>query len=86
VLEIVDGDDRVRVSLDGGPDGAACELTQRAADVILDVAALGSLYLGGNRIAPLAAAGRVSCADPAMLTRLDRALLADVAPKHGTAF
>jgi predicted acetyltransferase len=86
VLEITDGDDRSRLCLEGGPGGATCEPTSRAPDVSLDVAALGSLYLGGNRVAPLVAAGRVSGGDAALLTRLDRALLADVAPRHGTGF
>jgi predicted acetyltransferase len=86
VIEVADplfGD--VRGHLVGGPDGATCATTRAEPDVRLDVAALGSLSLGGARVAPLAAAGRVH-GEPAVLTRLDRALLSDRAPVHGTSF
>jgi predicted acetyltransferase len=87
VIEVADelfGDGRYL--LHGGPDGAMCSPTDRAADVRLSVASLGSAYLGGNRLLTLAAAGRVEAADQALLARLDRAFLADRAPFHGTAF
>lgn len=87
VLDVTDamfGDTRVR--LQGGPDGASCAPSADPADARLDAATLGTVYLGGTRLAPLAAAGKLSVADPALLTRLDRALLADRAPTHGTQF
>jgi predicted acetyltransferase len=87
VLEVVDeqfGDGRYL--LKGGPDGASCAPTDRTADVSFDVAALGAAYLGGVRLAPLAAAGRIRADDPGTLSRLDRALLADREPMYGTAF
>jgi predicted acetyltransferase len=87
VLEVRDpllGDGRYR--LRGGPDGATCERSERAADVTLSVADLGSLSLGGVRLERLAWAGRACCADPRTVSRLDRALLADREPAHGTAF
>jgi predicted acetyltransferase len=85
VLDVHDelfGDQRLRLT--AGPDGVDCTATQASADVTLDVSTLGALYLGGVRLWPLAAAGRVDVADDATLSRLDRALLADRAPKHGT--
>jgi hypothetical protein len=54
--------------------------------VYLGVAALGAVSVGGTRFAELARAGLVGCSDEALLHRLDRALLADRAPAHGTFF
>ncbi|MDQ6936415.1 MAG: GNAT family N-acetyltransferase [Actinomycetota bacterium] len=76
----------VTVRLRGGPDGAACEPTDAPADVHCAVSALGSAYLGGVRVGQLAAAGLVQAADPAALRRLDRAMLAEREPFHGTGF
>jgi predicted acetyltransferase len=45
--------------LAGGPDGADCTQTTTAPDLVLDLSALGSLYLGGASAALLAAAGRI---------------------------
>jgi predicted acetyltransferase len=87
VLEVRDrmfGDGRYL--LQGGPDGASCARTDRAPDVTLTVDALGSSYLGGVRLAALARAGLAAAEDPAALVRLDRALLADRLPIHGTPF
>jgi predicted acetyltransferase len=50
VLEIVDREvpaGRIRVKLDAGPSGATCTETTGSPDLTLDVAALGSAYLGG---------------------------------------
>jgi predicted acetyltransferase len=87
VLEVTDrmfGDARYR--LQGGADGATCERTDRTPDVTLPVTALGSTYLGGTRLQALARAGLATADDPATLARLDRALLSDRLPTHGTAF
>ena len=75
-----------RYRLRGGPDGAQCEPSSAAADVEVDVAALGSVYLGGVRLAQLLRAGRSRADVPDAAVRLDRALLADRLPQHGTAF
>jgi len=45
--------------LDGGPDGAVCTRVTAAPDLVLDLEALGSLYLGGMSAALLASAGRI---------------------------
>ena len=87
VIEVADelfGD--ARYLLHAGPHAATCTPTDHPADVRMSVAALGSAYLGGNRLLTLAAAGRVEAADTALLSQLDRAFLADRAPFHGTAF
>jgi predicted acetyltransferase len=75
-----------RFHLTGGPDGAVCRRTDAAAGLSLDVAALGSVYLGGVRLEALARAGQVRVDDRAALVRLDRALQSDRLPTHGTAF
>jgi predicted acetyltransferase len=72
-----------RYQLRGGPDGAECGRVERRAEVSLDVAALGAVVLGGVRLGDLVRAGRVR-GEPAVLTRLDRALLADRLPVLGT--
>jgi predicted acetyltransferase len=53
VIEVVDRElpgGRVRVELDGGPDGATCRPTDATPDLTLNVAALGAAYLGGTRL------------------------------------
>lgn len=58
VLEVVDREapaGRTRVKLDAGPSGSACTETDRSADLTLDVAALGSAYLGGISLRQAAA-------------------------------
>jgi predicted acetyltransferase len=54
-LKLADG----RYLLDGGPSGATCTKTAKAADLSLGVDALGSIYMGGASLRTLAAAGRV---------------------------
>lgn len=87
VLRVSDpllGDGTFRLT--GGPDGVECVPTNAPADVNLSVDALGSMYLGGERLLTLAAAGLVQADDDRLLARLDRAFLGDRAPFHGTAF
>jgi predicted acetyltransferase len=87
VLEVRDpllGDTRVR--LQGGPDGASCSRSDHAVEFGLAVADLGAVCLGGQRLSRLARAGRIECADEALLSRLDRALLAEREPVQGTSF
>lgn len=50
ILEVVDREapaGRTRLLLDAGPAGATCSVTDRSADLTLDVAALSAAYLGG---------------------------------------
>lgn len=61
-----------RWRLDGGPDGAVCARTDATADLTLDAAGLGSVFLGGTRLAALAAARRVDEHTPGSLLRADR--------------
>ena len=55
-----------RYLLEAGPDGAKCSMTNDAADLELDVNALGALYLGGQSISTLVRAGWVR-GDPRLL-------------------
>jgi predicted acetyltransferase len=71
--------------LTGGPGGATCVATGDPADVDLTVAALGAAVLGGIRIAELVRTGLVA-GSPALVSRLDRAFLAEVDPQFGTYF
>jgi predicted acetyltransferase len=88
VLEVHDPDGFAggRFRLRGGPDGAECAQTDAAADLHLDVPAVGALAFGGTRAHTLARAGRISAGDPAMLRRFDAACLADRDPYAGTRF
>jgi predicted acetyltransferase len=62
---VIDIEDRAiagnnaRWHLVGGGDHARCVRTDAAADLRLDIAALGAVYLGGGSLAALAAGGRV---------------------------
>jgi predicted acetyltransferase len=82
VLEVVDpaGYAAGRFALDAGPAGATCAPTTESADLTLPVTALGSTYLGGHRLATLAAAGLVDEHRPGAVTTADRLLAADRAP------
>lgn len=86
VLEVVDpllGDGRYRLA--GGPDGATCARTDATPAAVLPVATLGAVVVGGTRLATLARSG-FATVEPAVLSRVDRAFLADRAPHHGTFF
>jgi predicted acetyltransferase len=88
VLEVVDpaGLAAGRFALDGGPDGASCVQTTASADLILDVAVLGSVYLGGYGLRRLAAAGLVDEASPGAVTRADAMFRSSVTPWCSTWF
>lgn len=58
---------RLHTDSDGN---ATCERTDAAADVTMEIEALGAAYLGGTSLASLAAAGRVATTDPARLDEL----------------
>ena len=59
VLEVVDplGHAAGRFALEGGPDGATCQATAAAPDLVAPAGALGAAYLGGTSWGRLAAVG-----------------------------
>jgi predicted acetyltransferase len=57
--------------LEGGPEGAEAARTDREPDLALDVADLGSIYLGGVRPSTLARAGRITELTPGAVARAD---------------
>lgn len=75
-----------RFRLDGGPDGACCSPTTDAADLALDVADLGALYLGGVAASTLAAARRVTEHTPGALARADALFASRPLPFSDTHF
>jgi len=75
-----------RVLLTGGPDGAECRPTDRPAELWLDRAELGSLYLGEHRLRTLHRAGLARVDEPGLLDLLDRAFGTDRSPCYGTNF
>ena len=68
---------RLELSADGE---ARCTRTDRDADLVLDVAALGAIYLGGTRVVRLADAGRIVERTPGALAALDVAASTPRAP------
>jgi predicted acetyltransferase len=85
VLEVTDGllpanAGRWRLRT-AGPGGAAdCARTDEPADIALDVRELGAAYLGGTRLATLAAAGLVRELQPGAVGALSTAMGWDPAP------
>lgn len=75
VLEVVDGFcswNAGNYLLTAGPDGATCEPTAQPADLVLDVADLAAIYLGGAAPSSLARAQRVRENRPGALATADR--------------
>jgi predicted acetyltransferase len=81
-----DGSAAGRFVLDGGPDGASCEPSDAAPDIVLDVSVLGSISLGGLTASMLARAGSVEEQTPGALAVADRMFAADRAPYAFTWF
>ena len=81
-----DGGAAGRFRVEGGPDGARCERTDTAADLELDVAALGSLVLGTLAASTLARAGRIQEEHAGALGVADRFFAAERAPYNFTWF
>jgi predicted acetyltransferase len=76
-----------RFRLRGGPDGAECVAADNGAPVVgIEMAALGSLFLGGGHAGSLARAGLLQVDDPAVLRRLTSAFRGERTPQHGTEF
>ena len=59
---------------------ASCERTTAPADLALPAHALGSAYLGGTRLGPLAVAGLVTEVTPGAVAALSAAMSWDPAP------
>jgi predicted acetyltransferase len=64
----------------GGHGGGDCARTDEPADIALDVRELGAAYLGGTRLAALAAAGLVGQLRPGAVGSLSTAMSWDPAP------
>ncbi len=75
-----------RFRLDAGPDGAECTRTDEPPDLVLDVAALGSIVLGGLDASTMARAGTAEEATTGALTTADVLFGADRAPFAFTWF
>jgi predicted acetyltransferase len=86
VLEVHDGAAMTRVALDGGPDGARCEPTDASPDLVLGIAQLGSIYLGGTRAEQHAAAGAIEEPTPGAIARIDAMFASYPAPASPTWF
>jgi predicted acetyltransferase len=89
VVELVDGfrpEHSGRWLVDGGPTGAVCARTDRAADLALGAPELGAIYLGGVPVSTLAAAGRVQELTSGAVTRADRFFCVHPLPRCSTHF
>ncbi|GCD99501.1 GNAT family N-acetyltransferase [Embleya hyalina] len=76
VVEVVDdlGYAAGRFAIDGGLDGGTCVPTGEPAELALDVATLGALYLGSGSPVRLAVAGRISELSPGAAERAEALL------------
>lgn len=88
VVDIRDGfrTDGGRFRLDIRDGAARCEPTDAAADVHMDLDALGSLYLGSHRASAFVAANRLRCPETDLVHRLDAAFVSDVPAELGFGF
>lgn len=71
--------------LDGGPDGAVCTRVTSTPDLVIDLQALGSLYLGGMSASLLASAGLIH-GDRASVGLLSRMFRTDPEPFNTFVF
>jgi len=72
--------------IEGGPHGATCTRTDRAADLALTAPDLGAVYLGGVAVSTLAAAGRVRELTSGAVPRADSFFLVHPSPWCTTHF
>ncbi len=89
VVEIVDGFRPAHAGcyrVEGDPTGAEAARVDAEPDLVLDVTALGSLYLGGTSASVLAHSGRVTERTAGALRRADLFFGSDVAPFCVTPF
>jgi predicted acetyltransferase len=75
-----------RFRLEGGPDGAACRRSDADPDLVVGVADLGALLLGGVSWSTLHRAGLVDERTPGAATRADGMFRPDRAPYCSTDF
>jgi predicted acetyltransferase len=86
VFEVHDGPTVTRVALDGGPDGAQCTTTTSEPVVVLGLAQLGSIYLGGTRAQQFVAAGTVEERTAGAIQRVDAMFASYPLPSNTTWF
>ncbi len=72
--------------LEGNPQGATCTRVDETPDVLLDIRALGSLYLGGMSAALLASAGRIRPQNVDAVGVLSRMFRTDPEPFNSFGF
>ena len=82
--EILGGGGRFALEVRGGR--AHCVPTAADADVLTDLAVLGSLYLGAHRASAFASAQRLRCNDSGLPARLDAACATAVPAELGYGF
>lgn len=75
-----------RYLLEGGPDGAVCARVDSTADVTMDIADLGAIYLGGVTPTALHRAGRIVEHTPGAVAQADVFLASTPAPWMTTGF
>ena len=89
---VVEIDDRFRPAtsgryrIAGGPDGAVCTATDDTPDLAMDVADLGTIYLGGVAPTSLARSGRITECTERAVARADAFFLSSPAPWMTTGF
>lgn len=88
VLEVVDvtGVTGGRFALDAGSEGASCMPTSASADLTVDAAVLGSVYLGGYPVRTLAAAGLVDEHSTGAVAKADAMFRSPITPWCSTWF
>jgi len=89
VLEVPDAaaaGGRWRLALDVSPDGATCRPTDRDADLVIPVMALGAAYLGGTRLRDAVAATGFEERTPGALATADRLFRTADEPWCSTGF
>ncbi len=89
VIEVLDAEapgGRTRVHLETGPDGAACQTTDRAPDLTVDLAALSAAYLGGTRLGDAVRPTGVDEHRPGALATVERLLRTPDEPWCSTFF
>lgn len=89
VLELVDGFRPVtggRFELDGSPDGATCRRTTAEPDLVIGIAELGSMYLGGVPATALVQARRIEERTAGAARRANAMFASDPPPHNQTPF
>jgi predicted acetyltransferase len=78
--------DGSRWKVDGSPEGAVVKPAKRTPDLVMDGAALGSIYLGGFRPSELVRGRRIEARNSDVLRRSDRFFAADQMPHTSSGF